>query len=139
MGFVRASLELINASDISNFEGGFIPESSIRKMHITALVDSGSVMMAINETVKEQLGLKVRDRRKIELADGTVRELEVVGPIEVRFENRMSTVNAMVLPGNQEPLLGAIPMEEMDVLIHPNKERLIVNPEHPNKAQMVMK
>lgn len=139
MGFVRASIELINASDISNFEGGFIPESSIRKMHITALVDSGSVMMAINETVKEQLGLKVRDRRKIELADGTVRELEVVGPIEVRFENRMSTVNAMVLPGNQEPLLGAIPMEEMDVLIHPNKERLIVNPEHPNKAQMVMK
>lgn len=139
MGFVRASLELINASDISNFEGGFIPETSIRKMHITALVDSGSVMMAINETVKEQLGLKVRDRRKIELADGTVRELEVVGPIEVRFENRMSTVNAMVLPGNQEPLLGAIPMEEMDVLIHPNKERLIVNPEHPNKAQMVMK
>lgn len=139
MGFVRASLELINASDISNFEGGFIPEANIRKMHITALVDSGSVMMAINETVKEQLGLKVRDRRKIELADGTVRELEVVGPIEVRFENRMSTVNAMVLPGNQEPLLGAIPMEEMDVLIHPNKERLIVNPEHPNKAQMVMK
>lgn len=139
MGFVRASLELINASDISNFEGGFIPETSIRKMHITALVDSGSVMMAINETVKEQLGLKVRDRRKIELADGTVRELEVVGPIEVRFENRMSTVNAMVLPGNQEPLLGAIPMEEMDVLIHPNKDRLIVNPEHPNKAQMVMK
>ncbi len=139
MGFVRASLELINASDISNFEGGFIPEENIRKMHITALVDSGSVMMAINETVKEQLGLKVRDRRKVELADGTVRELEVVGPIEVRFENRMSTVNAMVLPGNQEPLLGAIPMEEMDVLIHPNKERLIVNPEHPNKAQMVMK
>lgn len=139
MGFVRASLELINASDISNFEGGFIPEENIRKMQITALVDSGSVMMAINETVKEQLGLKVRDRRKVELADGTVRELEVVGPIEVRFENRMSTVNAMVLPGNQEPLLGAIPMEEMDVLIHPNKERLIVNPEHPNKAQMVMK
>ncbi|HRG91054.1 MAG TPA: hypothetical protein PLW44_18655 [Chitinophagales bacterium] len=122
MGFVRASLELINASDISNFEGGFIPETSIRKMHITALVESGFVMMSINETVKEQLGLKVRDRRKIELADGTVRELEVVGPIEVRFENRMSTVNAMVLPGNQEPLLGAIPMEEMDVLIHPNKE-----------------
>lgn len=139
MGFVRASLLVINSSDISNFEGGFIAEDNIRKMQITALVDSGSVMMAINETIKEQLGLKVRDYRKVELADGTVRELEVVGPIEVRFENRMSTVNAMVLPGNQEPLLGAIPMEEMDVLIHPNKERLIVNPEHPNKAQMVMK
>ena len=73
------------------------------------------------------------------LADGTVTELDVVGPIEIRFKNRFSTTNALVLPGNEEVLLGAIPMEEMDVLIHPNKEQLIVNPEHPNKPQMVLK
>ncbi|MBL7778473.1 MAG: hypothetical protein JNK66_09300 [Chitinophagales bacterium] len=85
------------------------------------------------------MGLKTKDRRPSLLADGTVTELDVVGPIEIRFKNRFSTTNALVLPGNEEVLLGAIPMEEMDVLIHPNKEQLIVNPEHPNKPQMVLK
>ena len=139
MGLVKAEIELVNAGDTSLFEGGFIKQNEIRKINVIALVDSGSVMMAINETTKTQLGLKVRDTRSAELADGTIRELEVVGPIEVRFKNRFSITNAMVLPGNQEILLGAIPMEEMDVLIHPSKEELIVNPEHPNKPQMVLK
>jgi hypothetical protein len=51
----------------------------------------------------------------------------------------MSITSAMVLPDNQKVLLGAIPMEEMDVLIHPASQELIVNPEHPFKAQMVLK
>ena len=139
MGLVHANIEIINAADISFFEGGFIQEDQIRKIKVIALVDSGSIMFAINESVKTQLGLKVRDKRAAQLADGTVRELEIVGPVEIRFENRMSTTNAMVLPGEQEILLGAIPMEEMDVLIHPASQKLIVNPEHPNKAQMVLK
>jgi hypothetical protein len=44
----------------------------------------------------------------------------------------------MVLPGNSEPLLGAIPLEDMDVLVHPSRQELIVNPEHPYFGQMKM-
>ncbi len=139
MGLVYATIELINAGDISLYEGNFIKESQIRKLHTNALVDWGAVMLAINETIKTQLGLKVRESRSAQLADGTIVSLDVVGPVEVRFQNRFSVCNAMVLPGNQEVLLGAIPMEEMDVLIHPNSQQLIVNPEHPLKPQMVLK
>jgi clan AA aspartic protease len=139
MGLVHAEITLTNAGDVSLFEGGYLQETEIRKVSCVALVDSGAIMLAINENLKIQLGLKVRDIRPAQLADGTVKNLEIVGPIEVRFKNRLSTTNAMVLPGNQEVLLGAIPMEEMDVLIHPGKQELIVNPEHPFKAQMVLK
>jgi len=139
MGLVKVEIQLSNSSDISLFEGGFLKEPEIRRMGVTALVDTGSVMLAINENIKTQLGLKVRDRRTAQLADGTVREMEIVGPVEVRFENRMSITNAMVLPGDQEVLLGAIPMEEMDVMVHPALQQLVVNPEHPNKPQMVLK
>lgn len=139
MTFAKAAIQLINSSDISLSEGGFLKETEIRRMTVDALVDTGSIMLAINETIKTQLGLKVRDRRTAQLADGTVREMEIVGPVEVRFEKRMSITNAMVLPGDQEVLLGAIPMEEMDVLVHPAMQKLIVNPEHPNKPQMVLK
>jgi hypothetical protein len=62
------------------------------------------------------------------MAYGSIVEHDVVGPIEVRFKNRSAVCNAVVLQGDTEPLLGAIPMEEMDVLIHPLRQELIVNP-----------
>ncbi|MFC4232893.1 hypothetical protein ACFOW1_13405 [Parasediminibacterium paludis] len=41
--------------------------------------------------------------------------------------------------GDAEPLLGAIPMEEMDVLVHPTRQELLVNPAHPYYAVLKMK
>jgi len=73
------------------------------------------------------------------MVNSKVEEYDVVGPIEVKFKNRRYSVDAMVLPGDNEPLLGAIPMEDMDILIHPQRQELIVNPEHPYFAQMKMK
>ncbi len=63
----------------------------------------------------------------------------VVSSVELRFKNRQTTCRAMILPGDSEPLLGAIPLEDMDELIHPLRQELIVNPEHPYFAQMKMK
>lgn len=57
----------------------------------------------------------------------------------VKFANRTGVCNAFVLTGNSEPLLGSIPMEELDVMIHPLRQELIVNPEHPNYAVLKMK
>ena len=139
MGLVKTEIELINASDISFAEAGIIKEDEIRHTKTIAIVDSGAIMLAINENIKDALGLKVRSKRSSELADGSIVSLDLVGPIEVRFGDRFSTTNALVFPGNQELLLGAIPMEEMDVLIDPARERLIPNPEHPNGPQMTLK
>jgi clan AA aspartic protease len=111
----------------------------IKRLNVNMLVDTGSEYMCINETIQQQLDLPFLEKRKGVLADGSVVEYDVVGPIEVRFENRRCSVDAMVIPGNNEPLLGAIPMEDMDVLIHPHKRQLMVNPEHPYYAQMKIK
>ncbi len=73
------------------------------------------------------------------MADGSIVEYDVAGPIEVHFSNRKAVCNAFVLNGDAEPLLGSIPMEEMDVLKHPRRQELIVNPEHPNYAVLKMK
>lgn len=139
MGLVFAEIELINGADWVLFQEGLRTEKNIRRMPIRAMVDSGAYMLAINETIKAQLGLRVLEHRTAELADGRVIKLEVVGPVEVRFQNRQTTCRAMVLPGKADVLLGAIPMEDMDVLIDPRQQRLIVNPDHPNMPQMAMK
>ena len=139
MGLVYAEIELLNSRDVDNFEEGGLPELQIRRMNIRMNVDSGAIMLAINENIRTQLGLRVVDTRPCLLANGTYVELPIVRNVMVRFVNRECVVSALVLPGDTEPLLGAIPMEEMDVLISPRQQQLIVNPQHPNKPVMALR
>ncbi len=139
MGMVYADIVLINGGDLEMAKRHIIGEEEVRKMTVKMVVDSGSYMMAINETIKEQLGLLFIEKRKSIMADGSVVEHDVVGPIIVKFANRTAVCNAVVLQGDNEPLLGAIPMEEMDVIIHPRRQELLVNPDHPYMAQLSMK
>lgn len=139
MGLIYAEIELINAGDLEMARRHIIGEEEIKRMKVNMLVDTGSIYMCINETIQEQLQLHVVEKRKGQLANGSVVEYDVVGPIEVKFKNRRCVVDAMVLPGDNEPLLGAIPLEDMDVILHPYKQELIVNPEHPYFAQMKLK
>lgn len=139
MGLVTAEIELINGYDLENANRKIIKEEDIKRMTVEMLVDSGAYNLCINEVIQEQLQFTVVEKRKAETADGRIIELDVVNNVEVRFKNRATSCLAMVLPGNNEPLLGAIPMEDMDVLIHPLKQELMVNPEHPYVAQMKLK
>lgn len=139
MGLVYADIQLINADDMTLARKSIIGEDEIKHMRVTMLVDSGAYMMAINESIQEQLQFPFKEKRKAQLADGSIVEYDVVDPVEVKFENRTATCNALVLPGDGKPLLGTIPMEEMDVIIHPRRQELIVNPDHPYYTQLKMK
>ena len=139
MGLVYAEIKLINGEDLILAKRHIIGEEEVKEMYVNMLVDTGAYMLAINKNIQEQLQLPVIEKRKAQLANGSVEEYDVVGPVEVRFKNRQCTCRAMVLPGDNEPLLGSIPMEDMDVLIHPLRQELIVNPDHPYFAQMKMK
>jgi clan AA aspartic protease len=139
MGLVYADVELTNAADIIKASSYVIGEEEIKRMHLNILVDSGALMLAINENIQEYLQVPFVEKRKAQLADSTIKEYDVVGPIELRFQNRKVLCSAMVMEGDSEPLLGVIPMEEMDVLIHPTRNELIVNPEHPLTAQLKLK
>lgn len=137
MGLVYAEITLINLEDLGLFRRGYIKEEQIRKVNVNSLVDSGAHMLVIPEHVKLQLGLEVIDHREIELADGQNKVCDIAGPIEIRFANRMAAINAFVL-GN-EVLLGAIPMEELDVVINQRDQKLVVNPENPTMPKMKIK
>ncbi|QLH44974.1 MAG: clan AA aspartic protease [Bacteroidota bacterium] len=136
---VYAEIELINGEDITLAKRHIIGEDEIKRMYVNTLLDSGSYNLCINEVIQEQLQFPIVDKRSAKTADGRIIECDMVGNVEIRFKNRATTCRAMVLPGNCEPLLGAIPMEDMDVLIHPQRQELIVNPEHPYMAQMKLK
>lgn len=139
MRMVYADIELINGLDLAKSQAGELNEEQIRRMPVRILADSGCGTLAINDNIRRQLGLRTREKRVMRMADDSVVTLEVVGPVEIRFENRRSNLDAVVLPGDAEPLLGAIPMQDMDVLIDPQRHRLIVNPDHPILAGGMLK
>ncbi|MDZ4758312.1 MAG: clan AA aspartic protease [Bacteroidota bacterium] len=132
MGLVYADIEIINYADETLSEDGYLPKENIRKMQVTAMADSGAIRLAINENIKDILGLRVRQQLNISLADGTKRTLDVAGPIRLKFKDRHCITDAFVLPNNEEPLIGAVPMELMDLVIIPSENKLVYNPLHPD-------
>lgn len=139
MGLVYAELDLLNGGDVYLQRTKQISDEDVRKLRVTSLVDSGAYMLVINENIKNQLGLPTIEKQRATLADESTIEVEIVGPVEVRFENRRTSVDAMVFPNDTEVLLGAIPMEDMDVLVDPKQQKLIVNPKHPYIATKYVK
>lgn len=119
MGLIRGSVTLSNPTR---------PE--LEPLPVSALADSGAVHLCIPEHLAIQLQLAELERREVMLADGRRRSVPYVGPVEVRFRNRRCFTGAMVL--GTEVLLGAIPMEDMDLVLKPQLQSLEVNPESPN-------
>ena len=139
MGLIYADIELINGEDIVMARRGYMDRDEIKRIKLNILVDTGSYMLAINENIQSILQLPVTEKKRAQLTTGESVWCDVVAPIQILFQNRTSNCSALVLPGDAEPLLGAIPMKDMDVLINPLRQELTVNPESPDYALMKMK
>jgi clan AA aspartic protease len=119
MGIIRQHLRLSN-----------IAMPQIEEVDALALVDSGSLELCIPQSLADRLKLTRLQDREVILASGEVRKVPYVGGVKVEMFGRETTVAANVM--GDEVLLGAIPMEAMDLLIHPASLQLIPNPAHPN-------
>ena len=152
MGIVRTAITLKNAKDMYKAEFGVIKEQEIRQTTVNALVDwkaggyprqynkfphqrrtlqfcevlpTGAWTLVINEAICEELGLTVTRTESGTLADGTHSVYNLVGPLEVRWKDRHVICEALVLPNAEEALLGAIPLEAMDLTINPRNEEVV--------------
>lgn len=102
----------------------------LRSLRVNALADTGALMLYIPEHVALQLGLGTESEREVTLADGRKQKTPCVGPVRVAFDGRSCFVGALVLGG--EVLLGAVPMEDLDLVVSPSRRTVTVNPESPN-------
>lgn len=137
MGLTYADVVLKNCDDLALVRKFEIGEDEVRTMTVHALVDTGSISLCINEVIQEVLQLPIRGKKRSQLANGQMLEFPVVGPVENYMGDRYCTTNAILLPDDQEPLLGAIPLEEMDMVIHPSRNELV--PAHPDGSIIKLK
>ena len=126
MGLVHAKIVLKNPRN-----------AKIKPLEVEALVDSGSLHLCIPSHLQVQLKLEEIDQKEVTLADGSKKLVPYVGPLEIRFKNRVGFVGALVM--GDQPLIGAIPMEDMDLVVIPSKRVMDVNPDSPNISSSIAK
>lgn len=127
---VYVDIELANDGDCEMVRRGKMDIDEVRRIPINVMVDTGSFSLAINENIQKVLQLSVVGQQKLTLASGEVVCYDVVSNVEIKFKNRSCSCRAVVLPGCSEPLLGAVPLEEMDLIVHPKRQELMTNPAH---------
>ncbi|HTW94246.1 MAG TPA: clan AA aspartic protease [Tepidisphaeraceae bacterium] len=121
MGTAKAKIRLENPK-----------RPDLQPIEVDAMADTGALFLCISEEVRLQLRLEPTSNKEVATADGRRSLCPYVGPIRVVFENRECYVGAVVL--GDEVLLGAVPMEDMDLVFIPSARRVVVNPLHPNFA-----
>ena len=126
MGIIRTKITLANPRN-----------STLSPIEVDALVDSGALHLCLPEHIAVQLQLQELYKREVSIADGSRRACPYVGPVHITFANRGCFTGAMVL--GDEVLLGAIPMEDMDLVISPARQVVEINPNTPNMAGSVAK
>ena len=101
-------------------------------VEVEALADAGATFLCVPVAVAEALRLETADRKEAVLADGRRQSVPYVGPVEMRFKNRVAFGGALVM--GERVLLGAIPMEDMDLVVHPLARKVDVHPASPEVA-----
>jgi clan AA aspartic protease len=112
-------------------------EAELSPVEVQALVDTGGLHLCIPEHIALPLRLAAVSEREVTVADGRRQLVPYVGPIEIQFGNRTCFSGALVL--GDQVLLGAVPMEDMDLIVMPATRSVVVNPASPNIASSVIK
>ena len=125
MGLIYTDIILKNAGDGIRVQCGLIKENEIRQVSVQALVDTGSGTLVINEEICQKLGLEIKGLRRASFANDNKEVCKLTEPVEIYWKDRYTACSALVVSGASEVLLGAIPLEGMDLMINPAKHELV--------------
>jgi clan AA aspartic protease len=125
MSIVKTKITLKNAADVELAKRGHMTDVQVRTMTVEALADTGAWTLVIDEDTCQKLGLRLNGPEPGVLADGTNVVYQITDGVEVHWQNRKTICPALVVPGADEILFGALPMEGMDLMVHPRKEEVV--------------
>ena len=137
MGEVHTEITLINIGDQNVADRGYMPQDQVRRLTVNAVVDTGAWTLIINEEIRQKLGLKVEETSETTVAGGVKVFSQIAEYVEVRLKDRRAACEAVVLPSEEDVLLGALPLEAMDLMVHPQRQE--VTGAHGDKVRNVVK
>ena len=125
MGLLYEEITLKNSTDVGNVRRGIMREEDVRQTTVKALVDTGCFTLVISEAIRQELGLELLEgERTVTLANETTEKCNFTEPVSIHWKDRHSVAQALVLPGADDVFLGAIPLEDMDLIVDPARQVL---------------
>ncbi len=124
IGRFSVQVELANYDDMARAQAGDIPAERVRRLELRGVVDSGAMRLVLPETVVRQLGLRTTGQVDVRYADGRVTQRDMVGGIHLTWGDRSSVFNAIVEPARESALIGAIVLEDLDLVVDCTNQRL---------------
>jgi predicted aspartyl protease len=125
VGRFSVEVEIANDEDLIRAKTGLIPPEQVRRARIRGVVDSGATRLVIPESLARQLGLETSGKIQVRYADGRTAEREIARRVYLSYGGRDSIFNAVVEPGRESALIGAIVLEDLDFLIDCGNQRLV--------------
>jgi clan AA aspartic protease len=117
MGRFSVEVELTNDADLVRAKDGSIRADQVRRERIRGVVDTGATRLVIPEAVAKRLGLDTPGTMQVRYADGRTAQRPIAERIRLRFGDRESVFNAVVEPARESALIGAIVLEDLDLIV----------------------
>ncbi len=125
MGKTIVDVKFTNAGDVTVSNRGYIPQSEIRSINTQGIVDTGAVLVSLPEKLVNELGLEIVEKRRVRSANGETADKSIAGGLLVEIQGRTSETRCIVEPESSAVLIGQIPLEEMDWMVHPQAQKLV--------------
>lgn len=136
MGTVFTEITLLNAADKSKIIEGQLKKEEARSITVKAIVDTGAISLVINEETRQKLGLGIWGEKSALLANGQRVIAKETDPVAVQWKDRETACQALVIPDARVVLLGAIPLEGLDLMVDPVNQKLAGV--HGDKAEFIL-
>lgn len=129
MGRFSVELEIANDEDLIKAKAGLLAPGEVRQTRVSGVVDTGATRLVLPAAVATALGFPEAGTVSVRFADGRKGQRTIVGHVFVRILDRSSVFTAVVEPGRTDALIGAIVLEELDLI--PDCTRQALVPRYP--------
>jgi clan AA aspartic protease len=130
MGRISIEIELANGEDLVLAKKGSLATDQVRRARVIGWVDTGASHMVVPESIAQQLGFPEKGQANVRYADHRKETRKVVDQVHVQLLGRDGTFKAIVEPARPAVLLGAIVLEDLDLLVDCRTQTL--HPRDPN-------
>jgi predicted aspartyl protease len=117
MGRVWVEVEIANYADTVRAEDGTIPAEQVRRLRAKGMVDTGANWLVLPKTMADQLGVRATAKVQVSYADRRRATRPVVEGVQLELLGRRGVFRAIVEPKREDVLIGAIVLEDLDLLV----------------------
>jgi predicted aspartyl protease len=117
MGRVTVDFVAANNRDVVSLADGDRVLDHVKHLVVSGVVDSGAMRLVLPQRVVDGLGLKVDGETMVRYADNRREKRRMVSNVWLELLGRHSVFTAVVEPNRNDALIGAIVLEELDLLV----------------------